>query len=271
MTREAPQLTSRLVAPKISKAVRNRDVKWDLFDSVAYWEANYKSLRDDDTQLLSLMEDFFTQAPPVGKAKGIDVGPGANLYPALAMLPFCSEIVLWEHSAANVRWLRNELKSFKSTWDPFWRLVARARRSWLGDDAPEGHIDPRAVLARTAKPRQASIFDLPVATFDVGTMFFVAESLTEDLAEFELATKRFVQSLKPGAPFAAAFMEQSEGYEVSGYRFPAVPITINDVEKCLDGITDDKPQVQLVPSQKPLREGYSGGMILALGRAGGEG
>ncbi|MDQ7904272.1 SCO2525 family SAM-dependent methyltransferase [Phytohabitans sp. ZYX-F-186] len=267
MATEAPQFTQRRAAPKISEAVRNQDVNWDLFDSSAYWEANYKSLRDDDQQILSIMEDFFTQLPPESRAKGVDVGPGANLYPALAMLPFCEEIVLWEHSAANVRWLRGELRSFRSTWDPFWRLVTRARRSWFGEEVPEGAIDPRSMLARVAEVRQGSVFDLPEAAFDVGTMFFVAESLTEDPKEFELATKRFVASLKPGAPFAAAFMEQSGGYDVGGYRFPAVPITIEDVEKCLQDIVD-KPQVQPVASQKPLREGYSGGMILALGRAG---
>ena len=51
-------------------------------------------------------------------------------------------------------------------------------------------------------------------------MFFVAESITEDPAEFHAALARFVGALKPGAPFAAAFMAGSDGYPVAGTRFP---------------------------------------------------
>lgn len=248
----------RVTLPKV---VHNGEAPWDKFDSLRYWEHNYKTLRDDDEKIICQMEDFFTQHPPVDGAKGIDVGPGPNLYPALAMLPLCSKITLWEYSAANVRWLRQELKSYRATWDVFWGKV---KQRLSKDGVPA--VDPRASLARRAEVVQRSIFDLPLDAFDLGTMFFVAESLTSDFGEFEKATHKFLTSLKAGAPFAAAFMAGSKGYRVGEYRFPAVPVTIEDVERCLTGLTHD---LKLVPidSRNPLREGYSG-MILALGRAG---
>ena len=83
---------------------------------------------------------------------------------------------------------------------------------------------------------QRSVFDLPAAQWDLGTMFFVAESITEDPAEFRDAVARFVGALKPGAPFAATFMAGSDGYPVAGTRFPALPITAADVSEHLTAL-----------------------------------
>jgi hypothetical protein len=78
------------------------------------------------------------------------------------------------------------------------------------------------------------------------------------------ATKCFLQSLKPNAPFAAAFMRNSRGYEVSGVHFPAVPITEEDVRKCLNGEVARDTKVEEIASATPLRKGV--GMLLVTGR-----
>lgn len=250
-----------------SDVVQNGEAPWDEFDSSWYWEHNYKTLRDDDETIICQMEDFFAQHPPVDGAKGIDVGPGANLYPALAMLPFCGKITLWEYSTANVRWLKEELTSYRATWDVFWRKVKQ--RLVKDKTASEPRGNPRDALAGRTDVVHGSIFDLPTNAYDVGTMFFVAESLTSDFDEFERATHTFVASLRRGAPFAAAFMEGSHGYQVGSCHFPAVPVTIDDVESSLKGRTHDLVLAR-INSENPLRDGYAGTMILALGRAGEE-
>jgi hypothetical protein len=97
-------------------------------------------------------------------------------------------------------------------------------------------------------------------------MFFVAESISDQKREFKLAVERFVGSLKAGAPFAAAFMENSSGYHVDKLHFPAVAVSATDVAHCLSALVDEL-EVQRFRSEKPLRDGYHG-MILALGKAG---
>ncbi|MGN9912495.1 SCO2525 family SAM-dependent methyltransferase [Phytohabitans sp. LJ34] len=266
--------------------VSNSEAPWDEFDADAYWENNYSTLRDDDEDILKRVAAYFAANPPVGArlgpvtrlwhrlrrrpapvtAVGLDVGPGTNLYPALAMLPYCRRITLWEYSAANVRWLRRELRSFRSTWDVFWKHAIRTRRPSGGAGPVPVVDDPRSALTRRVDVHKGSIFDLPKARFDVGTMFFVAESLTTDQREFEQATRAFLTSLKPGAPFAAAFMEGSVGYQVGACHFPAVPVTIGQVKEFLTGLAPDL-ELHQVLSEKPLREGYHGTMILALGTA----
>jgi hypothetical protein len=95
-------------------------------------------------------------------------------------------------------------------------------------------------------------------------MFFVAESITERDDEFRRALRCFLRSLKANAPFAAAFMTNSRGYDVNGVHFPAVAITESDVQKCLHGEGIKAAAVEPIGSANPLREGV--GMVLVTGR-----
>lgn len=239
-------------------ARRNADFPWDDFDSRWYLEHNYQTLRDDDRQIIKLMGEFFAQVWTGELGRGVDVGTGTNLYPALAMLPLCQRITLRDYSATNYEWINREVEYYAPTWDEFWDALA-ASAPYLET------TDPRSALRERARVEHGSIFDLPPSTWDVGTMFFVAESITCTPDEFDRATRCFVRSLKPGAPFAAAFMRNSQGYPVGTRTFPAVAITEADVRECLLGVADDV-QIHHIASDSPLRDGYSG-MMFANGRA----
>ena len=247
----------------------NGDYPWDDFDSAGYFEHNYSDLRHDDRQILETVRDFFWKADRAAgfretaeerAVRGLDLGSGSNLYPALAMLPYCTELTLWEYSASNVDWLRAELKSYGPSWDKFWERLELV-------PAYQAIADPRQALAERTVVHQGSVFDLPAAEWDVGTMFFVAESLTSNAAEFAAATHRFVGALRPGAPFAAAFMENSTGYDVGDRRFPAVAVTRETVRDCLEDVGRNLDVQRIDSGNNPLRDGYSG-MILVMGTAG---
>lgn len=240
----------------------NADCPWDQFDPEWYVNHNYHTLREDDKHILELMRDFFAKSLAGRQlGRGLDLGTGANLYPALAMLPFCEEITLMERGAANRRWLRSQIsgpEGYSQSWDPFWETLAK-------ETAYAQCIDPRKMLGERARVEYGDVFQLGQRQFDMGTMFFVAESITARLEEFQEATQRFVGSLRIGAPFAAAFMNKSDGYTVGNHRFPAVAVTEEDVTRCLSEVAEIAKLV-LVRSNKPLREGYQG-MFLALGKA----
>jgi len=256
-------VTSQYVEPVTAEAavgpLGNADCPWDEFDSNWYVKHNYHVLRQDDRAIIHDLAEYFAGKASGRKWHGIDVGSGTNLYPALAMLPLTESITLWEHSAANVRWLEHGVRPYSQSWDQYWDALCtdetvyqRVRR-------------PRSLLPVMTKIEQASIYELPVAMWDIGTMFFVAESITGIRREFELATRKFLQSLKPGAPFAAAFMRNSAGYAVGDFRFPAVAVTESDIRRVLSRYTADL-RVRPIPSSD-LRHGYDG-MILALGTRG---
>ncbi|NUU21123.1 MAG: methyltransferase [Streptomycetaceae bacterium] len=238
----------------------NSSADWDAFDPAAYSALNYATLRADDAQLLSRAAEFFAAADIAEDAHGLDVGPGSNLYPALTLLPFCRSVTMWEYSTSNAAWLRAQVQSYDPMWDAYWAVLAR-------NPAHARIRDPRAALAERAAVAQGSLFAMPRRLWDVGTMFFVAESMTTRFTEFEAAVGRFVDALRPGAPFAAAFVENSEGYDVGSRRFPAVRVGVEEVRAVLADRTAALTVDRVGLVDVPWREGYTG-MVFATGRAG---
>ncbi|TQS45544.1 SCO2525 family SAM-dependent methyltransferase [Cryptosporangium phraense] len=241
---------------------RNCDVNWDEFDAGRYLDHNYRTLRGDDHRFIEAMRDFFADFELPPSAIGVDLGSGTNLYPALAMLPFVQRVTLLDRGSQNVRYLEEQVASYDPSWDPFWKVL-------LGNPRYAVVTDPRAALRKTADVVQGDIFSFrPHDRYDMGTMFFVAESISNSAAEFETAVARFLGALKPGAPFAAAFMENSKGYDVGDTHFPAVRIGQEDVRQVLS-VAAEGLTVHYEPagsSGDALRAGYDG-MILAVGRA----
>ncbi|MEU6745525.1 hypothetical protein ABZ914_04810 [Spirillospora sp. NPDC046719] len=165
--------------------------------------------------------------------------------------------LLWKYASPNIEWLEKQLASYSTSWDQFWRLLRESPRH-------AAVTDPRQALRSRAVIRQGSIFDLPQEEWDVGTMFFVAESISSQVAGFRAATRGFLRALRPGSPFAAAFMENSAGYDVGGTSFPAVPVSPADLREVMAGLTEEVGIDRIDIGGKPLREGYSG-MLLVRG------
>jgi hypothetical protein len=256
--------------PPAAEEKLNADAPWDSFDPAAYIDHNYRHLRSDDEEILHIVRDHFSDhfrsrsQNPAASVHGIDVGAGANLYPALAMLPWCEKITLFERSAANVGYLRGQLPSYDRNWNAFWDVLCKENAYC---ELPE---DPRARFRRIVAVDEGNLFDLDRhrGRWSVGTMFFVAESMSTSYREFETGVERFLRALAPGAPFAAAFMEGSLGYRVGGQDFPACSVGEDEVRSALlplsDGTVDITP---IGMPEGPLRPGYEG-MIVACGRRG---
>ena len=253
-------------------ALRNGDVSWDDFSSQDYWRHNYVTVQPEDQEIIDWVSKFFIQAfaSHDRARRAIDVGSGANLYPALLMLPWTDQILLSDFSASNVRWLRRRvLGADDSPWDwqPFWDELAKCQGYGQIDDARKQLRDACKCEPGLAGIEQRSLFDLPRAQWELGTMFFVAESMTEDHGEFQRALSSFVRALTPRAPFAAAFMAGSTGYPVAGVEFPALPVTVEDIAERLNGLGVTDLSVHLNQTEDRVRPGYAG-MIVATGFAG---
>jgi hypothetical protein len=248
----------------------NLDYPWDAFDSEAYLKKNYATILTDDLRILEFVRKFFADIDRPVDGKGIDVGTGSNLYPALAMLPYCEKVTLYEYSSSNVEWLRTQCRdnwpSWKEVWQKFWDRLS---------DKPEysGFVgwEPRTELTDRTEVVQGSVFDLDPAVrrYDIGTMFFVAESISPQEDEFASAMGHFLDILLPDAPFAIALMEHSTGYDVAGTGFPSTNIGEPEV---LDILRQRASNIRVnrfgVPS-RPLRHGYTG-MIIACGQVKGD-
>jgi hypothetical protein len=250
---------------------QNADVEWDNFPSQDYWHHNYKEVLAPDKEILRLAGSFFSETLR-GRARvqrAIDVGSGTNLYPALLMLPWAEQILLTDYSESNVRWLRDQVAGDDAVWkwQPFWRQL-QALEGYSQISEPRKQL----LIACTGTEQmpaieECSVFDLPPAQWQLGTMFFVAESITRDPREFAEAIGRFAGALEPGSPFAAAFMSGSEGYPLGDVVYPALPVTADDIREHFTRLGVSELQVKELETSQLVREGYEG-MIVATGITG---
>jgi hypothetical protein len=96
-------------------------------------------------------------------------------------------------------------------------------------------------------------------------MFFVADGMSDQVEEFEKGVRKFLGSLIPGSPFMMAFMEGSDGYDVSEVRFPAVNINRASLEELLASLPVNGAKILRTDnSLRRLRPGYDA-MLLATG------
>ncbi|MFF3938052.1 SCO2525 family SAM-dependent methyltransferase [Streptomyces phaeofaciens] len=257
--------------PTAADRTLNADVRWDDFDPHQYVGHNYLVMQAVDEEIVTLVRDHFSDHFEGGDRvpRGIDVGAGPNLYPAFSMLPWCDSITLLERSAQNRRYLlgqrdgddAHQRDGYDTHWDPFWKVLC-GRKGYADLD------DPRERFKKVVEdPIEGSLFELCGAKpgWDVGTMFFVAESITTSLDEFQRGVHCFMHALKPGAPFATAFMEHSQGYRVGDIEFPARDIDMNDVRTALGDLVEPAVDIQRLNTSDLVRDGYTG-MILARGR-----
>ncbi|MET7650853.1 MULTISPECIES: methyltransferase [unclassified Streptomyces] len=188
------------------------------------------------------------------------MGSGSNLYPALAMLPWCGEITLLDRSSRNVEYLCGQVADYDPVWDQYWSAL-RMHKSYAAFEPP-----PRQRFRQAARVRLGDLFGLADCQnrWSVGTMFFVAESITNSLPEFERGVECFMRALSPGAPFVAGFMERSSGYRVGGTFFPACHVDASHVKAGLSPFADELDVVSLENPSMPVREGCSG-MLVARG------
>ncbi|MDQ0931020.1 SCO2525 family SAM-dependent methyltransferase [Streptomyces turgidiscabies] len=263
-----------LVTPgeKRDAVVLNEQAPWSDFDSQAYVAGNYHTLQDADAEIISIMRDhfggYFRDHP--NPVIGIDVGAGANLYPALAMLPWCKEITLFEHSPRNLAYLAGQLKpkSYDKNWDQFWEALRE------NPEYGEFKGDPRERFREVVRVAPGNLLASDLGeqlrekrhSWSIGTMFFVAESMTTSPEEFKSGVACFMRALAPGAPFFAAFMEHSEGYHVGDAFFPACDVGEPEVRESLEPFAGRSGtlQVQRLETPVKVRAGYSG-MIVAYG------
>jgi hypothetical protein len=243
-------------------SIRNEAVAWSDFDAGEYWKINYATVLPEDAEIIHCASKFMIEAcgEPAPSRRAVDVGAGTNLYPSLLMLPWADRIVFTEYAPTNIGWLSENLAdgSGEWRWQPFWDLVA-------GLPCYRSIDDPRGRLAAVHEIQTESIFDLDKGAWDIGSMFFVADGMTTDEAEFEAAVRAFLDALVPGSPFLMAFMEGSTGYDVRGTRFPAVRVT----PRSLDGLLARLPVagtsvLRTDNSVRELRPGYDA-MLLVTG------
>jgi len=225
---------------------------WDQFDPQAYIEDNYSSIHIEDREIISKLVAFYLSFPPVNLA--LEVGVGPNLYPIMAMLPYVDKVDCVDFSNSNLSFLRKQLKRLGENWYKFWELFKSLSQKY--------DIDLVENLERKVETKHGSIYELDENKYDLASMFFCAESITSEHDEFIRACTKFIKSVKPGGHLVAAFMENSQGYEIKGINFPAYSVNTYLIKKIFQPITNNLLVTRIPLAEQPLRPGYSGMIFL---------
>lgn len=238
------------------EAKSNADYPWSTFDPEAYFQHYYGEPHPDDDDIMARVAVAMKGIPFAGHNLDIvDVGTGPSLIPFLSALPRAGSLTAWEFSESNIAWLTTELQrtSWRPQWQHFWNVGREAYGAeWRLPD------NPTAMLREKCRVTKGSIFELPERRFDAATMFFCAESITGRRDEFAAAMRAFAKCVKPGGVLAAAFLVQSEGYEVSGRRFPALRLSPREIAAVLGRHAADVQTVPIGIVDAQVRSGYSG-------------
>ena len=253
---EAIDSSSMTTSSDGSKILRNSDCDWETFRVVSYVNHNYGSRRAPDLIILERLVDFHRSLMPGGY--GIEIGAGPNLYPVLATCGLRSKVVVTDVAHVNLQYLSSQIES--TLMEP-WRSWYEALLSIDGgfptiDAAP-------TILQEMCAFEQLSIFDLPNSAYDYASMHFVAESITNSMAEFEIACHKAVRCIRPGGGFAFSLMLGSEGYSTDDISFPAVSISVESALDIFVNETSSLNHLVLTEDDHRVRDGHSGMLFVS--------
>ncbi|WP_329625086.1 class I SAM-dependent methyltransferase [Streptomyces sp. NBC_01255] len=208
----APGRWNRSAGPR-----RNRDADWNAWPVADYLAENYRRLHPCDVGVIRHHAAVYRTFAPGALPRTLELGAGPNLYPLMQAGAASLRVDALEPSAANVRYLRQQLDNGPDdSWRPFYTLC----RS-LDPALPESCTD----ALRRVRVVPGTAEELTDGTYALASMNFVAESVTEDFAEFTALCDTFVRAVRPGGRLVASFMERMPSYRIGeGPVWPACPV-----------------------------------------------
>jgi hypothetical protein len=220
---------------------------WDQFNPRIYIKENYAQIHEEDLLIIQHLARFCLSLPKISHALEIGVGP--NLYPVMAKLPFIDSLECVDFSSANVDYLAGQLVKPSDNWDQFLQLFKSIN--------PKYNLNLADTLKEKVTVRLGSIYDLEKAQFGLGSMFFCAESITDNYDEFTRACNRFIESVKTGGYLMASFMENSVSYKVGDTKFPAYPVDTAVITKIFSPKTKNLIIYRIPRSDQPVGTNHS--------------
>ncbi|MFJ3583229.1 class I SAM-dependent methyltransferase [Streptomyces sp. NPDC090127] len=236
----------------------NRDADWNAWPVADYLAENYRLLHPCDIGVIHHHAAFYRRFAPGGIARSLEFGAGPNLYPLMLAAAASRRIDALEPSAAGVRYLRDQLEGRPDdTWLPFYTLCRELD--------PRLPPTPAEALARVRiVPGDADA--LTPGSYDLASMNFVAESVTEDVAEVAALCAVFVGSVRPGGHLVASFMERMPSYRIgSGPHWPACPVDEGTLRDVFAPLTEEL-RIDRVAKDLTLPEYGDTGVLLLTAR-----
>lgn len=241
---------------------RNADAQWDDWPVEVYLTENYRQLHQSDAAVIEHHSAFYRSLAPASIGRSIEFGAGPNLYPLMLAAAASRRIDAVEYSLANATYLRRQLSDgADASWQAFY------------DRCRELNADLPARLAEALARVHVTHGDVRAVQpegYDLASMNFVAESISEDRAEVASFCRAFIGSVRPGGYLVAAFMENMARYRLGdGSQWPGCATTSEDVSELFQPHTDELTVTRIDADPSLPAYGYTGMILLTARRRAG--
>ena len=253
-TVDSSSMTTSADEPQL---LRNADCDWETFRVISYVNHNYGIRRAPDLIILERLVAFHRSLAPGGY--GIEIGAGPNLYPILAACGLRSKVAVTDVACVNLQYLSSQIElPLREPWRSWYEALLSIDSNFPNIDEVPTMLKDMCIFD------QLSILDLPNSTYDYASMHFVAESITNNVVEFEKACQKAVRCIRPGGGFAFSLMLGSQGYSTDDISFPAVSISPEDALGIFAKEASSLNHLILTDDRHRVRDGHSG-MIFVSG------
>ena len=241
---------------------RNADPDWDRWPVPVYLAENYRNLHESDDAVIAHHSAAYRELAAGSLGRAVEIGTGPNLYPLFLASGAARRIDAVDRSEAGLGYLRRQLTGDPDPiWEPFWHRC-RALNPTLPATMTEALGRVHIV--------QGDAFALAGSDYDLASMHFVAESVTEDPHEFDEFCAAFVATVRPGGHLVAAFMENMGRYELGdGSRWPGIPVDGATVARVLGPLTEDLRISRIDADPGLPAYGYTGMVLMRARRRAG--
>jgi hypothetical protein len=190
----------------------------------------------------------------------VEFGAGPNLYPLMLAAAASRHMDAVEAGAANVAYLKQQLDHGpEASWLPFHALCRHHN--------PDVPATLRQTLSRVHVVH-GDVRGLAPGAYDLASMHFVAEGVTEDFAEFTDLCRLFTRSVVPGGHLVAAFMENMPTYRIGrASQWPGCPVNTDIVTGVFAPLTRQL-SVTRIDADPTLPDYGHSGMVLLTAVAG---
>jgi hypothetical protein len=238
---------------------RNDSADWDAWPVQTYLAENYRELHPCDAAVIAHHSAFYRRFPPGSLRRTLELGAGPNLYPLMLAAAASRRIDAVERGAAAVAYLRGQLRDGPDeSWQPFYARC-RELNPALPAGLPDALVRVRVVRANALAVRQDY--------YDAASMTFVAESVTEDAAEFAMFCAAFVRAVRPDGQLVAAFMENMARYQLGdGSQWPGLPVDPDAVHAVFAPLVDQLTITRIDADPTLPDYGYTGMVLLTARR-----
>lgn len=236
------------------------------FNARAYLNEYYDSIGEENDALLKFLVESYKKIP--ANQTVLDFGGGPTVYQLIAAGKKAKEIHYSEYLENNRqevrKWLKNDPLSFN--WNPFTKRILELEGKGTSQrDIVERENETRRKIKKILSGDICK--KKPVGTkrkYDVLSMQFVAESITDSRSKWKKYLKNALNLLKPHGVLIMSALKGAECYRVGNKYFPAVSINESDIRNLLlkNGFDRKNTIIDSVLAERPKEQKYQGLMFV---------